>query len=717
MTTAPRLLLPLFWLTLAGCMCGPTGKPCRTSIDCNAGQVCIQGQCRGGTAEVDSGVRAGGSAGSDGGAMGGGSAGGGAAGGAAVIDAVAVEIDPPMATLTTTPGNPMTQTFTAKLRLRDGSFRTAGVIPTWSVMTRTYGDMNSVTGEFTATGAQGGTTTISASVVAPGTSMTLVGTANVTIQLTRTITGAGIPGTILSNFATLLPFDAMQSADLAYPLDHAVMPQNVFPADLQWLNGAAGDFFRVTLKKPNAEIIAFFQHSGAGFDNHWLVEAAAWRAFAQTNPDVEGVITVDRWVAATQAAYRSNEVHVRFARAALTGSVYYWAVNEGRVYRIDDGTNQRVAFMPTPPPVPGSEVARCMGCHTVSPSGRYMAGRMGGGDNFGTVYDLTANLTGDPPPSLFSTSQQKWWFSTWSPREDRLIITTGPSPTGFSLMNAMTGALVQPLGAGLPANNVTHPSWSPDGTAVACVSNVADWGVDYQDGTISLIPVTGPDTFGAMQPILSGVSPSIPNRPANLRAPTYPVWTPDSQRIVFAQGASARSSTQPALLYIMQRDGTDIRQLSKANGPRNLSFEPRMSPFDSGGYYWLAFLSRRDYGNAAAGTMGANREQIWVTAIKKTPAAGEDPSEVGYWLPGQSAQSRNISAYWAARACRQTGVGCSVNSECCTNECRPPAAGGPAVCSPPPANMCRVEGQSCSMTSDCCTMLTCTNNVCSGDIN
>lgn len=711
-----RALLPLATAVLAACTCSPTSKPCRTTVDCSAGQVCIQGQCRGGsTVPTDAGTQAGGSAG--GGAAGGAVAGGGQAGGTMMgVEAVGVEIDPPMATLTTTPGNPISQTFTAKLRLRDGSLSTATIIPTWSTPSRQLGDVNSVSGEYRATGAQGGTTTIQAAVVAPGTSTTLVGTAAITVQITRTVAGAGVPPTVLNNFATLLPFDPTQSANVVYPLDRAVMPQNVFAADVQWLNGAPGDLFRVTLKKPNAEVVAFFQHSGAGFDNHWLVETAAWRAFAQTNPDVDGTITVDRWVAATQSAYRSNDVRVRFARAALAGSVYYWAVNEGRVYRIDDGTNTRVAFMPTPPPVPGSEVARCIGCHTVSPSGRYMAGRMGGGDNFGTVFDLTNNLAVDPPPSLFATNQQKWWFSTWSPQEDRLVITTGPSPTGFSLLNAMTGALVQPLGAGLPPNNVTHPAWSPDGTAIACVSNVADWGVDYRDGTISIIPVTGPDTFGAMQPILSGTSPAIPNRPVNLRAPTYPVWTPDSQRIVYAQGFSARSSTQPALLYIMRRDGTDIRELVKANGGEQLSFEPRFSPFDSGGYYWLAFLSRRDYGNAAAGTRGANREQIWVTAIKKNPMPGEDPSEVGYWLPGQSAQSRNISAYWAARACRATGQGCSVNSECCTNECRPPPAGGAAVCSPPPANMCRVEGQSCSMTSDCCAMLSCTNNVCTGDI-
>lgn len=663
----------------------------------------------------DAGSMAGGSA-TAGGSAGGNA--GGNAGGEALNDVVAVELEPPMALITTTPGNPLTVTFEARLRLRDGSVRTNGVVATFTVTSRQFGDIDSVTGAFRATGVQGGSTTVSASVAVGGSTGTLIGSANVLIRLARTFTGAGVPATISSNFATLLPFDPAQSANIVYPLDGTVMPQNVFPADLQWLNGAPQDLFRITLKKPNVEIIAFLQHTGAGFDNHWLPDQASWRGFAQTNPDVDGVITIDRYVAATQSAYRSNEVKVRFARAAVSGSVYYWAVNEGRVVRIDDGTNSRVSFMPTPPPVP-TETARCIGCHTVSPSGRYMAGRLGGGDNFGAVFDLTADLSGDPPPSLFNPNQQKWWFSTWSPREDRLIITTGPSPTGLSLLNPMTGSLVTPMGAGLPGNNVAHPAWSPDGTAVAVISDIPNWGVDYTDGNISLIPVTAPDTFGPMSQLLSGTSPSIPNRPANLRAPSYPVWTPDSQRLVFAQGVSARSSSEPALLYVVKRDGTDVRELVKANGGQQLSFEPRFSPFDSGGYYWLAFLSRRDYGNAAVGTRGANREQIWVTAIKKNPMPGEDPSEVSYWLPGQSTQSRNISAYWAARACRATGQTCSVNSECCTNECRPPVAGGASVCSPPPANMCRVEGQSCSMTSDCCSTspLTCQNNVCITDIN
>jgi hypothetical protein len=697
-------------------------QTCRTTDDCGSGQICVQGQCRGGVAMTGGGAATDGGAGGQAGGAGGGTAGGDATGGGGMgmtLDVVAVEVEPKNVTIVTTPGNPASRTFTASLKLRDGSTVTTGLVPTWSTAARQYGDLNSVTGEFQATGVQGGVTTVTATLVVPGSTMTMSGSTSVTVQIARSFSTPNFPPAGVNRFSTLMPFDPQQSANLVYPLDRAVMPQNVFAADLQWLNGAPGDLFRVTLSKPNVEILAFLEHTGS-FTNSFLVEQAAWRSFAQTNPDADGVITVDRWVAATQTAYRSNEVKVRFARAALSGSVYYWAVNEGRVYRIDDGTNQRVNFMPNPPPVPGPDdptrMDSCVGCHTVSPSGRYMAGRLGGGDNFGTVFDLTTNLSGNPPPSLFPTNQRKWWFSSWNPTEDRLVVTTGPSPTGLSLINAMTGAVVPAQGSGLPSNNVTHPAWSPDGTAIACVSSVADWGVDYTDGTLSLIPVTGPDTFGPMQNILSGTSASIPNRGA-LRAPSYPVWTPDSQRLVFAQGTSARSSMQPAKLYVMRRDGTDVRELVNANGGLELSFEPRMSPFDSGGYYWLAFLSRRDYGNAAAGTRGANREQIWVTAIKKNPMPGEDPSEVGYWLPGQSPQSRNISAYWAARACRPTGQSCSVNSECCTNECRPPVGGGASVCSPPPSNMCRVEGQTCSTTSDCCAQLTCSNNVCTGGIN
>ncbi|HET6610600.1 MAG TPA: hypothetical protein VFG83_01360, partial [Kofleriaceae bacterium] len=61
---------------------------------------------------------------------------------------------------------------------------------------------------------------------------------------------------------------------------------------------------------------------------------------------------------------------------------------------------------------------------------------------------------------------------------------------------------------------------------------------------------------------------------------------------------------------------------------------------------WLLFYTIRDYGNAQAGTKGAQRRQMWVTAIDATPEPGQDPSHVPYWLPGQDVATQNMSGFW-----------------------------------------------------------------------
>jgi hypothetical protein len=145
-------------------------------------------------------------------------------------------------------------------------------------------------------------------------------------------------------------------------------------------------------------------------------------------------------------------------------------------------------------------------------------------------------------------------------------------------------------------------------------------------------------------------------------------------------------------------------------------FQPRFSPFKQGGYFWLSFLSRRDYGNAQVGTRGANRQQIWVAAISENPQPNVDPSEVAYWLPGQNTASQNIAAYWAPRPCRQAGASCTVGTECCSGDCR--NSGGALVCSPPPPERCRRLNETCGGTGDCCPNqgLVCLQNVCVLDI-
>jgi hypothetical protein len=620
---------------------------------------------------------------------------------------VSLRLDPASAELTAVSGSALpTQSFRAIASLSDGTER-AAMIPVFSFDAPGIATIDEASGLATATGAIGGTGNVRVEA------MGLSATATLRVRLTREVFTPGTDATIAARFTPPAIDDAARAASIVYPLDGAVMPQNVYPADVQWLNGAAGDFYRVRVEKPEASVVAYLSHDG---QNHWLVDAAGWRAVAQTTPDVPATITVERFVAATSEVITSAPVRVTFARAALTGSVYYWDIAAGRIIRIDDGTVARTNILPAPPqPMRGE--ARCIGCHAVSPSGRYMAGRLGGGENIGAIFDLTTDLTADPAPTLWATrptepTTARWWFSSWSPDETRLVVSFEEAAGTMAFLNPHTGDWVSVSSPAPLPTAMTHPAWSPDGRTIAYVDNIGTgWGGDYRNGDIAVMPVTGPDAVGMPMQIHAGAS--LPGGACD----GYPTWTPDSMNLAFSHGLDGRSETGSAALYMMRADGSSVVRLDNASGgaSANDSFQPRFSPFDQGGYFWVSFLSRRDYGNAQVGTRGRGYQQIWVAAIRKDAlGTGTDPSAVGYWLPGQATTSRNISAYWAPRPCRPDGESCGVGSECCGGDCRTPAGGGAPVCSPPPPERCRRDGETCSTDADCCpgSGLTCYLNVC-----
>jgi hypothetical protein len=239
-------------------------------------------------------------------------------------------------------------------------------------------------------------------------------------------------------------------------------------------------------------------------------------------------------------------------------------------------------------------------------------------------------------------------------------------------------------------------------------------------GNLALLPVVerSPLQFAA---------PNVLHRGADLAMATergatdsHPTWSPDSRLLAFQHGVGAFSLNGPAALYLISRDGGTPVRLDNAVGGANAveSYHPTFSPFSTmepGGrrYYWLAYFSRRDYGNAQAGTRGTRRRQLWVTAIDASAPPGTDPSSVPYWLPGQDVATENMAAYWAQEACRMNGTECRASSECCSGVCRPdPMMPMRYTCQPPPPAECRRRGQTCGGASDCCMGLTCLGNVC-----
>jgi hypothetical protein len=655
----------------------------------------------GATACSSSGIRGdgGGSRGDGGGSGGdGGTSGGDGSSNGPTL--VGLTITPTSAVLISVDGSRPTQSFVVTGVWSDGS-RASVPNLRLSVSPVTLGTISATTSVFVANGRFGGAGVIHASGGGH------VADASIRIEIDQTILGTGTPTGAPALFPSPIT-DPMRTASIVYPLDRAVMPANVAPAEIQWLNSSPGDVFRIQLIKPSVHVTAYVANTGPGFKDSWIVELDAWRRIAQSESSDDALITVDRWELASRQAIASGApVRVHFANAALLGSIYYWDIAAGRIVRINDGTNTRDAFMPNP-------MQGCVGCHSVSPSGRYMAGRYGPGENVGAVFDLTRDLTGNPPQTLFSVTSTTvhWWFSSWSPDEKRMIVSQNePGGNGnLAFLDPFQGTVVPSISGTLPSHGVTQPAWAPDNTAIAYVGNVNDWGGVMVAGDIFMLPVLGLDQVGTPTRVITGAA--VPNAIPSGGAACYPTWTPDSAWIAFAHGASSRSENGTSALYAAKRDGSDLVRLNNASGGPSTqdTFQPRFSPFNQGGYFWLTFLSKRDYGNNKAGTAGAARQQIWVAAFKSNPAPGEDPTEVAYWLPGQDTASMNISAYWAPRACHPTGAPCSVSVECCSADCQPDTT-NTNTCAPP-STQCRPLRATCTDSAQCCDGVLCVDNTC-----
>ena len=614
-------------------------------------------------------------------------------------------VSPTQVTLDAVDGQPATKEFSVSGQKPDGSV--VGPLPArWGTDPNPIGSIDPETGVFTANGEVGGTVTVYVEVTSNGVPIRT--TFQLTVAVKKSFVAPGAPADAATKFTGTPVTDVSKSAQVVYPLDGVVMPQNVYPVDIQWSVGNAGDLYRVRITKPNFDFTGYVMHTGAGFKNDWLVDAAAWRGVSQTGGGTStATLVVDRYDAAAKVVYAGTPINMSFADGVLLGSVYYWDIAAGRIVRINDGSATRTSIMPTPPPAPVNG-ERCIGCHTVSRDGRYMVGRLGGGLNGATVFDLTKDLSGANPPTEFAaSSSEMWFFASWAPDNSRLVVS-GDRGTPMRFFDPKTGKTV-PTAAGTLPNNATYPAWSPDGKTIAYSGDANSWGDFVSSANLYLQPVTGVDSVGAPKLLHKGTD-LMANKPAGT-ADGYPTWSPDSKSIVFHNGTSLRSENGDGALYIIPAAGGAAVRLNKANGGPNTTdnYIPNFSPFHVGGYHWLMFLSKRDYGNALAGTKArpANlKQQLWVAAIKDTPVPGEDPSCVPYWLPGQDTQSANIAAYWAPRACRKDADSCSVGGECCSGIC----SGG--KCAPPPADQCRTGGQFCG-GSGCCSGYECSNNVCS----
>jgi len=643
---------------------------------------------------------AGGSA-STGTSSGGAGAGGNGDGGGVITtggqsEVVSIEITPANPTIEVLNGAvPASLPFVAKGTTAAGE--QVDVVGTWSYDRYDVGVINSATGSFSATGLLGGAGTVTFKAL-----NNVTGTTTATVKLHLTDDPELIDPAIKGSFGTAT--DADPALALVYPYDKTVFPRGLSGPTLQWNGGGALDIYYVHATSPTFEFEGWRTVPPKSRYDFPTVPVDVWRKLTDsTTGDI--TLSIQRWDGAT--AYLPKSQTWKIASANLTGTIYFWEVNNGNVVRLKPGDSAPENFLTKPPGV------TCVACHSVSKDGSKIVASFHGGYSPWGTFDAA---TGE---SLYSTDLSSG-FQAISPNGSHVLwrhwnsgsFGTAGALTLSTFDNSASLAELNP-GGGAPS----HPAWSTDGAKIAFSVRTDGNGLDFTQSTLWVTDVD------LVNPAFSSTAMIVAND-AQRPTVTFPTFSPDSKWIAFERATQARSRGALSQIWMTNTDGSVQFPLDATNGvgaitgdaQLNASYEPTFMPVAAGGYFWLVVVSERIYGNILEDTnVNSRRKQLWVTAIDANPVAGQDPSHPAFWLPGQETTNQNMRGEWSLSPCKDIGEGCTAGFECCDGFCHDDGSGN-FVCSDEPGR-CSQTGEACETAADCCKEgATCVGGFCADDV-
>ncbi|HEY1694930.1 MAG TPA: hypothetical protein VGG39_22325 [Polyangiaceae bacterium] len=629
--------------------------------------------------------------------------------GTAGSDVKAITIMPNPATLVAQDGTSATIQFQVVAQYANGTTGPLNGAPNWSASAPAIGHIDA-TGTFTAKGNLGGAVAVTAAYGS------LTATAPLSVSLLYVENPAHLSTAVQSSLQGATTPDP--TVKWAYPYDGTTFPRGINESTLMWIGGAVTDDYYVHVKSPTFELQSF----ATAPIQQWDFTTSGWAQFLDSTSGT-AEIQVARWDG-TQATTIVDE-HVSVANGSIRGTVYYaayylnGATEIGKVLRIKPGATSYDDFL--------DAGTTCTSCHTVSANGSTMVLNWG---NWPPETSQTWDLQSGNAQPVFSgfvngnadAGASEWAVAALSANGAALIENFAPlrGPIG-----AQTGALDPFDGGVLAGSGITQPMWmpafSPDDRLIAYVEpttsdlRAMDWDPASQSASNDRLVVASASNSAA---------PQI----------QYPTISPDHMWIVYQRGPALGSLGVPGDLYVasVTNPGAEI-QLAALDGAsypfaagsrdRDLDYEPTFAPVAAGGYFWLAFHSRRTYGTKVTGPPylqpGAGVKQLWVAAFDQAPAAGVDPSHPAFYLGGQSTSALNTRGYFALAPCAPDGQSCQTGTDCCGGYCDGVPDGGTSdgglVCGQASGG-CSQDGDKCTKAADCCNVATgtvCINDVCS----
>ena len=541
-------------------------------------------------------------------------------------------------------------------------------------------------GLFTASGNQGGVTTVTATS----------GKASGYTQLTVILHIQENPGNVGASDQSKLKTggNADPNFKWLYPYDATVFPRGL-AAPVMQLGGTAATAFYVHLKAKYIDYEGFFAGTNPA---RITLSPAIWKTISNSvgaNDPVSVEVTKLSGGVATGPTKETWTI----APGSMRGTVYYWSNNLGRILRIKPGATAPDDFLAT------AGVTGCSTCHAVSADGSTL---VIGGDVATSAFDLKANT------SSLSNIGRAWAMPALTPDGKYIVQNASPlpGPPGGADGLWVTATNTRVAASGLDGFKFGMPAFSPNGAVLAyrgeaggaTPGSLRAWDFDPKNAKAT----------NDRELIKPGAN-------AALSTIAFPTVTPDGQWIVYSRGNTLDTRFGVGDLYIANATTPNVEaRLAAVNGDgypfaagaRDLSwnFEPTFAPVAAGGYFWVVFTSRRTYGNTLTDTKDATK-QLWVVAIDQNPQANKDASHPAFWLPGQEIASLNMRGFWALDPCKPNGTSCETGDECCNGYCRSTGDGGLA-CVPPPSG-CAQEFEKCSVAGDCCdTGSLCVNGHC-----